>query len=206
MLTRASVCSLARTFSLSLSLSLTRVRQSLISFSWKRKPRTLYSVHILKHDRLQRAAIMYYAFAIVKRVRAPPCVLSSAKWTPGSHACSYVRVYIRVRPRALYIRRHAFTFSAEQKEEKKEKRRLDDAVNVAFPVLFHPLRLLSCRSFPFSRFLLLGFPVSRTAREFGQLEFEERGNAPGEKRRCTREVSGFTGTRTEFAGLSRLIR
>jgi len=51
--------------------------QSLIPFPSKRKLWTLYlplAVHILKHDRLQRTAIMYYAFA-----------------TPNTRACACTR-------------------------------------------------------------------------------------------------------------------
>ena len=76
------------------------------------------------------------------------------------------------------------------------------------------LSAASLSSLPFhsSSFFSFFSPFSPSSKcpetEFRKLEFEERGNAPAreEKRRCTREVSGFTATRTEFAGLSRLIR
>ena len=163
---------------------------------------------------------MYYAFAIVKRVRAASRALSSAKWTPGSHACSYGARVTRVRvwPCEFCARRHAFTFPGGGNEEKRKREQSKTLGRrsqpiVAFPILFPPSSPASFSSRPFHFFSLSSFfrpsvPSPARAREFRKLEFEERGNAPvrEEKRRCTREVSGFTATRTEFAGLSRLIR
>ena len=131
-------------------------RQSLISFSWKRKqpppPRTLYSVHILKHDRLQRAAIMYYAFAIVKRVRAPLRALRAPRLSEPvwrSRACSYW--CSTTRACVLYVCIHFL--QGEKKEREREEVKWarkdcsDDAVAVAFPKL---LFLNFFLSFPLS--------------------------------------------------------
>lgn len=84
-------------------------RQSLISFSSKRKLWTLYSprlVHIFKHDRLQRAAIMYYVFATPNmraRVRweQPRCCESSVSRARSMRAFS-----ARIRTRGNTTRRY----------------------------------------------------------------------------------------------------
>lgn len=163
---------------------------NLIFLKKEAPPRTLYSVHILKHDRLQRAAIMYYAFAIVKRVRAPLRVRhSSAKWTRLVRTRVHTRLLVRVCV-CVCICVHFLQGEKKRRERKKKKRRRkdcsDDAVTVAFPKLLFPTFFLS--------FLSLFHSVQRGVGATRRSAFR------GEKFRVS------VGTRAEFAGLSRLIR
>lgn len=109
-------------------------RQSLISFSWKRKhppppSRTLYSVHILKHDRLLRAAIMYYAFAIVKRVRAPLRALRAPRLSEPawrSRACSYW--CSTTRACVLYVCIHFLQGEKKERERERGSKRSEEGL------------------------------------------------------------------------------
>lgn len=128
---------------------------------------------------------MYYAFAIVKRVRAAlralraprlsePAWRSRACSYAAVHTCHYTYVYLCV---CVCVYSLSPGWKKEEEREREEVKRVrrrkdcsDDAVTVAFPKLLFPTLFPSFPLHPFS----LSFSILSTrCMELEQLEFEE---------------------------------